>query len=137
MKFSADQIQPSRRKRASRESRSTAPRNTSDKTAVASAKAGHADVAKTGAKTIDVVAIKKQAAETPEPKKVMTAKEIIGWRGLVRELVVAPHVKDYAIRLVLATHPRGATRSPSAIHARSAAATGDTACTKRTRATEV
>ncbi len=33
------------------------------------AKAGHADVAKAGAKTIDVEAVKKQAAATPEPKK--------------------------------------------------------------------
>lgn len=35
----------------------------------AAAKAGHADVAKAGAKTIDVEAVKKQAAATPEPKK--------------------------------------------------------------------
>ena len=33
----------------------------------------------------------------------MTGQEVIGWRKLVRELVVAPHVKDYAVRLVLAT----------------------------------
>jgi MoxR-like ATPase len=45
--------------------------------------------------------------EAPKPQKVMGGAEIMGWRGLVRELVVAPHVKDYAIRLVLATHPRG------------------------------
>ena len=37
----------------------------------------------------------------------------------------------------IAIQPRGATRSPSAIQASSAAATGDTACTKRTRATDV
>lgn len=35
----------------------------------ATAGAGHVDVAKSGAKTIDVEAIKKQAAATPEPKK--------------------------------------------------------------------
>ena len=45
--------------------------------------------------------------EAPQPQQVMAGDEIIGWRKLVRELVVAPHVKDYAIRLVLATHPRG------------------------------
>ncbi len=45
--------------------------------------------------------------ESPRPERVMGGEEIIGWRGLVRELVVAPHVKDYAIRLVLATHPQG------------------------------
>ena len=45
--------------------------------------------------------------EPQKPEKVMTGQEVIGWRKLVRELVVAPHVKDYAVRLVLATHPQG------------------------------
>ncbi len=45
--------------------------------------------------------------EVAEPQKVMDGEAILGWRGLVRELVVATHVKDYAIRLVLATHPGG------------------------------
>ena len=45
--------------------------------------------------------------EVGEPQKVMDGEAILGWRALVRELVVAPHVKDYAIRLVLATHPGG------------------------------
>jgi MoxR-like ATPase len=44
---------------------------------------------------------------SPEPQKVMSGATIVAWREFVRELVVAPHVKDYAIRLVLATHPRG------------------------------
>ncbi|MCA8924173.1 MAG: MoxR family ATPase [Planctomycetes bacterium] len=45
--------------------------------------------------------------ETPAPEKVMSADEISGWRELVRQVVIAPHVKDYAIRLTLATHPKG------------------------------
>ncbi|HBP21719.1 MAG TPA: AAA family ATPase [Planctomycetes bacterium] len=45
--------------------------------------------------------------EVPHPEKVMDGKEVMEWRNLVRELVVAPHVKDYAVRLVLATHPQG------------------------------
>ncbi|MBI3724499.1 AAA family ATPase [bacterium] len=45
--------------------------------------------------------------ETPTPSKVMTGAQIIAWRDLVREVVVAPHVKDYIVRLVLATHPKG------------------------------
>ena len=45
--------------------------------------------------------------EVPAPQQVMDGNEILRWRGLVRELVVAPHVKDYAIRLVLATHKDG------------------------------
>jgi len=45
--------------------------------------------------------------ESPHPEKVMSADEISGWRELVRQVVIAPHVKDYAIRLLLATHPGG------------------------------
>jgi len=41
------------------------------------------------------------------PKKVLEGEEVLEWQQLVREVVVAPHVKDYAVRLVLATHPRG------------------------------
>ncbi|MBX3470390.1 MAG: MoxR family ATPase [Planctomycetes bacterium] len=50
--------------------------------------------------------------EAPRPGRVMGGDEILGWRALVRELVVAPHVKDYAIRLVLATHPQGEFAPP-------------------------
>jgi MoxR-like ATPase len=43
----------------------------------------------------------------PEINAVMTQEEIIGSQRLVQRVVVAPHVQDYAIRLVLATHPNG------------------------------
>ncbi|MGL6094277.1 MAG: AAA family ATPase [Fimbriiglobus sp.] len=38
--------------------------------------------------------------------KVMDAAEIVQWMGLVREILVAGPVQDYAIRLLLATHPQ-------------------------------
>ena len=38
----------------------------------------------------------------------MDGDEIQQWQQLVREVLVAPPVQDYAIRLVLATHPEGA-----------------------------
>jgi MoxR-like ATPase len=38
----------------------------------------------------------------------MDGKEILEHQKLVREVLVAPPVQDYAIRLVLATHPGGA-----------------------------
>ncbi|MGQ9649292.1 MAG: AAA family ATPase [Phycisphaerae bacterium] len=38
---------------------------------------------------------------------VMTAEEIIGAQRLVRRVVIAPHVQDYAVRMTLATHPGG------------------------------
>ncbi len=45
--------------------------------------------------------------ENPQPQKVMDASEITRWQGLVREVLVAGPVQDYAIRLLLATHPLG------------------------------
>ena len=45
--------------------------------------------------------------EWPQPEKVMDGEEIRQWQQLVREVLVAPPVADYAIRLVLATHPQG------------------------------
>jgi MoxR-like ATPase len=46
-------------------------------------------------------------AEWPQAEKVMDGTEIARWQQLVREILVAPPVQDYAIRLVLATHPGG------------------------------
>ena len=45
--------------------------------------------------------------ETIEPAQVMDGEEILGWQGLVREVILADHVRDYIVRLVLATHPQG------------------------------
>ena len=46
------------------------------------------------------------------PAKVMDAGEITGWMQLVREVLVAPAVQDYAIRLLLATHPQNEYAPP-------------------------
>jgi MoxR-like ATPase len=43
----------------------------------------------------------------PSAERVMEGREIEQWQQLVREVLVAPTVQDYAIRLVLATHPQG------------------------------
>ncbi len=43
----------------------------------------------------------------PTAEKVMDATEIRRWQQLVREVLIAPPVQDYAIRLVLASHPGG------------------------------
>ncbi|MCZ6794131.1 MAG: MoxR family ATPase [Planctomycetota bacterium] len=40
-----------------------------------------------------------------EPQKMMGGEEIESWKALVREVVVAPHVKDFGIRMVLSSHP--------------------------------
>jgi MoxR-like ATPase len=41
------------------------------------------------------------------PQKVMDGAEIIKWQQLIREVILAPHVQDYVVRLALATHPQG------------------------------
>jgi len=38
---------------------------------------------------------------------VLAGPAVVKWRRLVREVIAAPHVKDYVVRLVLATHPNG------------------------------
>jgi MoxR-like ATPase len=46
-------------------------------------------------------------SENVEPAKVMDGEEILRWQELVREVILAEHVKDYIVRLTLATHPNG------------------------------
>src|SRR5437667_3764659 len=43
----------------------------------------------------------------PKAEKVMDGAKILELQQLVREVIVAPPVQDYAVRLVLATHPGG------------------------------
>jgi MoxR-like ATPase len=45
--------------------------------------------------------------EKPRADKVLDGPTLLDLQALVREVIVAPHVQDYAIRLALATHPRG------------------------------
>ena len=45
--------------------------------------------------------------ERPRAEKVMDGEALIRLQDLVREVIIAPHVQDYAIRLALATHPDG------------------------------
>ncbi len=48
----------------------------------------------------------------PKVNAIIDAEHILQAQQLIRGVVVAEHVQDYAIRLVLATHP-GGTNSPS------------------------
>jgi MoxR-like ATPase len=52
--------------------------------------------------------------ERVEARKIMDGAEILQWQQLVREVILAPHVQDYLIRLVLATHPGSALALPIA-----------------------
>ncbi len=43
----------------------------------------------------------------PQTSAVVNSEQIMEARQLVKQVAVAPHVQDYAIRLVLASHPEG------------------------------
>ena len=45
------------------------------------------------------------SAHMPDAGKVLDRERLLHWMDFVRGIVVAPHVQDYAVRLVLATHP--------------------------------
>jgi MoxR-like ATPase len=47
-----------------------------------------------------------------EVSRVLTMEQIIGFQQLVRGVPVASHVRDYVVRLVLATHPKTETAAP-------------------------
>src|SRR2546429_1459016 len=49
-----------------------------------------------------------------EVSKVLEGANLLELQKLVREVPVASHVKDYAVRLVLATHPQTETAAPIA-----------------------
>ncbi|MEX2168184.1 MAG: MoxR family ATPase [Pirellulales bacterium] len=49
---------------------------------------------------------------TVQPQQVMDGAEILQWQQLVREVIIAPHVQDYVVRLTLATHPDGQFAPP-------------------------
>jgi len=46
-------------------------------------------------------------------ERVLDGPAILEHQKLVRQVVIAPHVQDYAVRLVLATHPGGELAHPS------------------------
>jgi MoxR-like ATPase len=50
--------------------------------------------------------------EKISPTKIIDGATLMELQGVVREVPVATHVKDYAVRLVLATHPKADTALP-------------------------
>jgi MoxR-like ATPase len=47
-----------------------------------------------------------------ETEQVLDGPKILEYQQLVRKVVIAPHIQDYAVRLVLATHPQGELATP-------------------------
>ena len=54
------------------------------------------------------------AGAQADVERVLTREALMELMKLVREVPVASHVKDYAVRLVLATHPKTETAAPMA-----------------------
>ncbi|NOZ24300.1 MAG: MoxR family ATPase [Planctomycetes bacterium] len=54
---------------------------------------------------LQVILDRTTGRETPKVGKVMDGPTILEWRGFIRDVVAAPHIKDYAARMILATHP--------------------------------
>jgi MoxR-like ATPase len=63
---------------------------------------------------MSVILDRTTRGDWPRPERVMDGNAIVRWQKLVREVLIAPPVQDYAIRLVLATHPGGSFAVPDA-----------------------
>jgi MoxR-like ATPase len=61
---------------------------------------------------LTVILDRTTRGERPHAEKVITGDTLIGLQQLVREVIIAPHVQDYSIRLALATHPQGPFAAP-------------------------
>ncbi len=42
-----------------------------------------------------------------DTQQIMDGEEILKWQRLIREVIMADHLRDYIVRLILATHPGG------------------------------
>jgi MoxR-like ATPase len=60
-----------------------------------------------GREELAVILDRTTRNEWPKPNKIMNGDEIEKWQQFIREVLISAPVQDYAIRLVLATHPQG------------------------------
>jgi MoxR-like ATPase len=58
------------------------------------------------------------AGAEPDVEAVLDGERILAHQQLVRRAAIAPHVQDYAVRMVLATHPAGRREGTPAADAR-------------------
>ncbi len=54
---------------------------------------------------LGVILERTTSASYPVPNRVMGRDQVIAWSQFIRSIAIAPHVQDYAARLILATHP--------------------------------
>jgi MoxR-like ATPase len=67
-----------------------------------------------GREQLSTILERTTRGEVVEPQQVMDGEEILRWRSLIREVILAPHVQDYAVRLTLATHVETPNAAPAA-----------------------
>ncbi|HWE00979.1 MAG TPA: MoxR family ATPase [Tepidisphaeraceae bacterium] len=60
-----------------------------------------------GREELRLILDRTTAGHNPQVNPVLGGEKIIAHQDLVRRVIIAPHVQDYAIRLTLATHPQG------------------------------
>jgi MoxR-like ATPase len=60
-----------------------------------------------GREELRLILDRTTAGHNPVINPVLGGEKILAHQDLVRRVVIAPHVQDYAIRLTLATHPQG------------------------------
>jgi MoxR-like ATPase len=56
---------------------------------------------------LNLILDRTTTASRPRAETVIDGETLVRMQALVREVIIAPHVQDYAIRLALATHPDG------------------------------
>jgi MoxR-like ATPase len=60
-----------------------------------------------GREELKLILDRTTAGHNPEVRPVLDGERILAHQQLARRVVIAPHVQDYGIRVVLATHPQG------------------------------
>ncbi|MEM6853485.1 MAG: AAA family ATPase [Planctomycetota bacterium] len=65
------------------------------------------DVGYSNREELNEIVNRTTMAVSPTIEPVLHAEKIVTYQKLARQVLIAPHVQDYAIRSVLATHPDG------------------------------
>lgn len=60
-----------------------------------------------GRQELNEILNRTTTSKMPEVQPVMAGEQIIASQQLVRSVAIAPHVQDFAIRVTMATHPKG------------------------------
>ena len=56
---------------------------------------------------LSIIIDRTTKGDWPTPAKIMDGTAILKWQRLAKRTFIAPQVQDYAVRLILATHPQG------------------------------